>query len=638
MKSSYASKWTLTLLLLILNLILWLIFLPGDSAQADLPPPPPSTPAWERLSLPYPPERALPPPAPWSVQGTLKTFQAVADAEVRQGHPAENYGITSTMSAGYDDYTPEKRLIQRALLRFDVSTFLPPGTTVHQATARLYMVGYCDTGSRTFQAYRIAENWSELTTTWNSQPSFAEGYGSTTIPIGPTTFGWYSFDVTALVQAWVNGDYPEDGIMIRGPESAQRCAFREFLTKGGGGYTAAPQLAVDYTAPAPALAVSDNDLVFFHQCGAGAPAPAPQVIAIQSNDTLLSDWVANVTGGDGWLYLNKTSGQVSHLFPDQIRLSANETTPCPATVTATIEINAAGLEYSPQTISVSLRQEVEPVQWVYLPLVAGNAHMNPGSGSTDRIALLVSVADYYYLDPPTTFSVVRSGVWGDDLLAPRSDSFAMMQSFQSDYGTIVTLPEEYATQANVYHALEWIDEREDAATEVLIYFSTHGGQIGDQPPVDEGDDWDELLGVYDTNDVPQFVNHILDDDLKVRLSSLETEHLAMVFDACSSGGMEVANPYRAVLAASQEDQASVESSELEHGVFTYYMLLAMLDPASDINGDGWLSVQETYEYARIPVADYVRNNPPPGQGPIEQDLALDLTRDFNVVRIVPAGD
>jgi hypothetical protein len=621
----------------LLGLTLVLMFVPGRSTQADLPDPTPPTPVWKELEPLLPPPEGPHPPAPISVQGVSKTFQAVADSEVRQGNPTENYGIEPTMGAGYDNYTSEHRLTHRALLHFDVSTFLPPGTTIHQATLQLYMVGYCDAVSTSYRAYRITDDWSELTTTWNNQPSFAEGYGSTVIPGPPgEPWDWYTFDVTALVQDWISGDHPEYGLMIRGPESPPyQCAFRDFLTKGGGGYTVAPELVVDYTLPAPALAVSQNEVVFLHQCGIGAPDPAPRVIAVQSNDTTLRNWTANVTGGSGWLSLSKTNGKVSRIFPDQIEISVSEITPCPSTVTAQIQVSATSLGNSPQTISVTLQQSENPPAQIYLPLVLKNSSGLSSSGisaasTADRIALIIGVADYLYLEPPTTFSVFRSGVWGDDLLAPRSDRFAAQQSLRADYDTKIVLSEEYATKQYIDYALEWIDDREDAHTELLIYASVHGGQLTtDTPPLDETvDNRDELLGVYNTNDEPQFVNHILDDDFKVRLANLETEHLAIVFDACNSGGMEVTNPYRAILAASQEDQGSWESSELEHGLFSYYMLRAILAPDSDTNHDCWLSIQEIYNYARPRVTDYVTENMLE-----EQDLVLDQTRDFKVVRV-----
>jgi hypothetical protein len=208
MKTLHTNKWISALLSTLLGLTLLLALFPGDPVQAD-PPPPPPIPVQERLDPPYPPnvpEEASSRPVPLSVQGTKEEFYAVADTEVWQGSPSENRGTEPLMSAGYDRHTEENRLRQRAPLRFDISSFLPSGTTIHTAALWLYMAGYCDVGSSTFRVYRVAEDWSELTATWNNQPSYAEGYGSTVISVGTAASGWYQFDVTNLVQSWVNGD------------------------------------------------------------------------------------------------------------------------------------------------------------------------------------------------------------------------------------------------------------------------------------------------------------------------------------------------------------------------------------------------------------------------------------------------
>jgi hypothetical protein len=652
MSNALRSK-TPSRLLSLFGLMLLLAALPGGQTWADPPDPPALT--WEKLDFSYDMPQHTPSSAPISAQGTLKTFYAVADTEVRQSNPGQNYGTEPTMGAGYDNYV-EFSLIQRGLVRFDVTTYLPPGATIHQATFRIRVLdsGYCDAYSATFRAYRIAEEWSELAATWNNQPSFAEGYGSTSIPVPPSD-SWANFDVTALVQDWIDGDHAEYGLMLRGSEiPPYACSFRTFRTKGGGGYTLAPELLVDYTLPASALSVSQDALTFLHQCDAGAAPPTPQTLAVQSNDNTLENWTATLPGGESWLSVSKSSGKVSSIFADQIQVSVSEIDDCPSTTTAQIQISAPGLGSSPQTVQVTLFQSEDPTQFIYLPLAArnhGGSAGSAGTGSTasaaDRIALIIGVADYQYLPPPSEFSVFRAGVWGYDILGPRSDDFAMLQELREDddacpdslsqghatawvnFGTFVVLPEELATKENVDYALEWIDEREDADTEILIYFSGHGGPITDTAPLDEGDGFDELLGVYDTNDEPEFVDHVLDDDFKARLAELETEHLALIIDACNSGGMEITNPHRAVLAAAQEDQWSWETSELEHGVFTYYMLQAMRDPSADTNDDGWLSVQEIFDYAQNLVSDYVRDIPDNSH---EQDLHLDLTTDFNVVR------
>ena len=748
MRNLPIKHWSLTLFLALLSLLLLPILLPSRQAQANPPPPTPPLPVLTMLDPPYDPPEKYSPLTTLSTQSTIKTFQAVADAEVRQSNPTANYGIVPTMSIGYDAAF-QNTMIGRALLHFDVSSFLPPGTTVHQATLRLYLAGYCDTvsGTRTLQTYRLTQDWSELTVTWNNQPPFAEGYGSTMVP-NPNPISepsWYTFDMTALVQAWLNGTYLEHGVMIRGPETAPQCASRIFRTKGGGGFTSAPELVVDYTAPTPALATSANSLTFFHQCGVGGTAPTSQTLSLQSNEATLKDWTASVTGNSGWLTLSKSSGKVSRIFPDQIQIAVSETAPCPGTVTAQIQVNAPGLGGSPQIINITLQQSSEallivsptklifqhqcgsstpppqtiiiqsnnaalnnwtanvssgagwlnlskssgqvsnttpdqievsvneaspcpsdvtaqiqinvpnlgnspqtinitlqrnapPTYLVYLPLVVkGNLGQTAATqlvnttsaiSPVNSIALIVGVADYQYLGPPNTFAMLRGGVWGFDILAGRADGREILIFLRGDFQTVIALTEENATKENIDYALQWIDEREGPDTRVLIYFSGHGGPINDQPPLDETDQTDELLGVYDTNDVPQFVDYVLDDNFKNQLADLETQHLALIVDACNSGGMEVTNTNRAVLAASREDQNSWESSELEHGVFTYYMLQAMLDPASDTNGDGWLSVQEIYNYARDPVDNYVMSN----QG-VNQSLVLTSTIDVNVKRI-----
>ncbi len=652
---------------ILLGLVLLLMLLSSNTTKADPPDPPPSsppTPDWGKQEPVFPPPEG----EPWSpsiaTQGVVRTFNAVADAEVRQGNPNTNYGIDPFVGAGYDNVV-EHRLKHRALLDFNTTTYLPPGTVIHQATLRLYMSGYCDYVYQTsYRAYRIANGWSEMGVTWNNQPSFAEGYGSRLIPASPA-WGYYNFDVTNLVQTWFDGSYPEYGIMIRGPESPPYdCAYRDFRSKGGGGFTSAPQLVVDYTLPAPAVSASKNVISIFHQCGVGAPDPAPQTIEVQSNNVTLNDWTTSVTGGGGWLSLNKTNGKVSQIFPDHIELSVSETGACPSTLTAEIEINAPGLNGSSKTVEVTFQQSADPPNLVYLPIIlknggsvlsSNNTSIGVTSSTADRIILLIGVADYQSLPAPAQFSVLRShqGNKTQDLLAPLSDLGALEMAFENPYNhnppcdegltttaenqpqsqstidIILSLPEEYATKANIEYALEWIDEREDANTHVLIYFSGHGGPTGvDSIPVDESDGMDEMIGVYDSSFTPILTNPVIDDSFNGQLTELETEHLAVILDACNSGGMEVTHPHRAVLAASREDQNSWESSELEHGVFTYYMLEAIHNPAaSDTNGDGWVSVQEIYNYANNPVYNYIWNSEN-----VAQNLYYDATTEVNVAQ------
>jgi uncharacterized caspase-like protein len=69
----------------------------------------------------------------------------------------------------------------------------------------------------------------------------------------------------------------------------------------------------------------------------------------------------------------------------------------------------------------------------------------------------------------------------------------------------------------------------------------------------------------------------------------------------------------------------MELPELGHGVFTYY-LLAGLNGAADLNGDGIVTVQELYEYVERQVTQKSRsvggNQHPVMKGELEGVLPL----------------
>ncbi len=109
--------------------------------------------------------------------------------------------------------------ISRSLVRFDLSS-VPAGATIRSARLYLLLVGWCrgpNTSARTVTIYRTSGAWSESAVVWNTKPGLAEAYGSAAVGF-PSADTWYSFDVTGLVQGWVNSSLPNYGITIRGPE------------------------------------------------------------------------------------------------------------------------------------------------------------------------------------------------------------------------------------------------------------------------------------------------------------------------------------------------------------------------------------------------------------------------------------
>jgi hypothetical protein len=175
----------------------------------------------------------------------------VADTTIFQGYPDENVGYTSDMWAGYDDYFDPDGKIVRSLVQFDLAG-IPAGTQIASASLKLYLIDSWDYPgrSRTITTYRIKSGWSEMSVTWNTKPSYGESYGTASVTHGDRR--WYSFDVTDLVRAWVNGTKSNYGIMVRGPEhSGQDSSWKGFSTREG---PFPPQLVINYTGAAVSAA------------------------------------------------------------------------------------------------------------------------------------------------------------------------------------------------------------------------------------------------------------------------------------------------------------------------------------------------------------------------------------------------
>jgi len=165
---------------------------------------------------------------------------------------------------------------------------------------------------------------------------------------------------------------------------------------------------------------------------------------------------------------------------------------------------------------------------------------------------------------------------------------------------------------------------------VVIYYSGHGGQ-GQDLDGDEEDGTDEYYIPYDFVVGDLFGTAIRDDVFGNWMNSIRSKHVVIFLDSCFSGGAtkaikgttppgykapannSVFNDFsleaRVLIAASQENQFSFESDELQHGVFTYYLLEA-LKGAGDLDGDGEIKADEVYRYVKPKVKEYVMQHWP----------------------------
>lgn len=189
----------------------------------------------------------------------------------------------------------------------------------------------------------------------------------------------------------------------------------------------------------------------------------------------------------------------------------------------------------------------------------------------------------------------------------------------------------------------------------LFYFSGHGVQIefDSSSEPDSTDNLEEVLVLsgaltaifdFEPGDASADIESVTvtDDSLAILLSELPTENKTVIIDACFSGGfigngftfsnilpdytlnesaaafapiesMKLYSGYAtngtdltqsdfAVLTASGADEESFETSTLNHGIFTYFLLKTSAN--ADFNSDGYISLSEAWSYISFSIDSF----------------------------------
>ena len=119
------------------------------------------------------------------------------------------------------------------------------GITLNSSVLSVFMRSGDDLGTDENRLRRITGDWEETTVTWNTRPS-------NTTP-GELVFNdiedgiWLELDVTAMVQDWLDGTYPNYGFCFLRVSSIS--AFWQFYTKEYSNPDFHPKLTLDYTSP-----------------------------------------------------------------------------------------------------------------------------------------------------------------------------------------------------------------------------------------------------------------------------------------------------------------------------------------------------------------------------------------------------
>ena len=214
----------------------------------------------------------------------------------------------------------------------------------------------------------------------------------------------------------------------------------------------------------------------------------------------------------------------------------------------------------------------------------------------DAVAVIIGISNYKSL-PKAEFSKDDAQVFYDYAI----------RALGVKPGNIKLLMDEQADAEEIYTAFKtWLPARVKSTTDVYVFYSGHG------LPTQDGS------GLYW---LPQRANRDLISKTGILLSEVNSDihaskpkSVTIFMDACYSGqarGGETlvasARPIAlksqpttfpsnfTVISASQADQISSSSPELQHGIFSYYLMRGMEGDA-DLNKDGKIILDEIQKY------------------------------------------
>ena len=237
-------------------------------------------------------------------------------------------------------------------------------------------------------------------------------------------------------------------------------------------------------------------------------------------------------------------------------------------------------------------------------MMSGSSFLSPaGNGNIEYWAVLIGADLNWYYDYFT--------IPFDENVKCMYNLLLASNHWEADH--IKVLTNEDVTVANIVGALLWLDIMDDENDISFVYYTAHGSQLRikneklginkpiDLPPIDEEDECDEYLTTHWTGKNPFRI--ITDDLLNYLLNRLDSQGIAVLIDACHSGGMFDSNHQNMRVM-----MASCEEHELGFGIlFAKYMMKGMQGYADHIkggNGDKMVSAEEAFSYAAPLYIDY----------------------------------
>ncbi len=254
------------------------------------------------------------PPGIWTTYNNLPVDQ---DTWLKQSAPSELHGADVELSV--KNVAADS---MQALYRFDLST-VPAGSHIESAIVTLYVSGNDPLGA--ISIHPVTADWNEATADWTSMATQFDPVQLASIPPQSSSGVTVQVNLTAQVQAWMNGTMPNYGIMLvasaTGNES--KLASKEWSTTTQRPRldvvttTATPPNRADITASSVLVSGITHSLqhrnIPLYQNPASSLTLQPD--GAVGKDNRLYEWKSS------WNYGADTSLVVDDVFPDSTSIS-----------------------------------------------------------------------------------------------------------------------------------------------------------------------------------------------------------------------------------------------------------------------------------------------------------------------------
>jgi hypothetical protein len=207
--------------------------------------------------------------------------------------------------------------------------------------------------------------------------------------------------------------------------------------------------------------------------------------------------------------------------------------------------------------------------------------------AANKWAVVVGIADY---------EGSEFDLWHTD-----EDAKEMARALVENYGfhedNIKLLLDRKARARAIVSAIDWLVQNEDAESTVVFFFSGHGFRAADSEEWDsdtETDGYDEGIVSYDFYGLP-------DGFLQQKLSTLESQKVALCFGSCHSGGMfdddsDLQGANRVIASACRADEYAWDYLLLGNTLWgKYFVDEGLLQGLADTQADA--SIEDAHYYA-----------------------------------------